>query len=112
MAKPNGPLAYSKLIKQSPNVVTGNPLIYAFLVDAMHQTIEKWYANREEQYQAQKAAELEGNYHFIQPELMKRTIEDCHQLLNIAKDVADGKHSAVKADYYTLLKEYKANPKH
>jgi hypothetical protein len=102
----------------------GNPLIYAILCDALHQGIEQFYASREEAFRQAKDAEAEGKLHFIKPEMMKRTIEDCFRLVNIAKNVADHKYPEDKAsvvtipdglyrepeqvriDFSTLLKEY------
>ncbi len=122
---PSGPETYSALLMQSPDVVMGNPLIYAILCDALHQGIEKFYESREEAFRQAKDAEAEGKLHFIKPELMKQTIEDCYALLNIAKDVADGKYPKDKVyvreigygdsdwddrlslDFRTLLKESK-----
>ena len=122
---PSGPETYSALFMQAPDVVMGNPLIYAILCDALHQGIEKFYESREEAFRQAKDAEAEGKLHFIKPELMKKTIEDCYALLNIAKDVADGKYPKSKAhvreigygdsdwddrlslDFRTLLKESK-----
>ena len=127
ISRPNGPQTYAALFEQAPDVVMGNPLIYGILVDALHQGIEQFYASREEAFRQAKDAEAEGKMHFIQPELMKQTIEDCYALLNIAKDVADGKYPKDKAsvecwtppegpqpeeeqvriDFRTLLKEPK-----
>jgi hypothetical protein len=102
----------------------GNPLIYAILCDALHQGIERFYENREEAFRQAKDAEAEGKIHFIKPELMKKTIEDCYALLNIAKNVAAGEYPKDKVyvqhmenedgrwedylflTYRTLLKEY------
>lgn len=123
---PSGPQTYAALFEQAPNVVMGNPLIYAILCDALHQGVEQFYASREEAFRQEKDAEAKGKLHFIKPELMKRTIEDCYSLLNIAKNVADGKYPEDKAsvvtvrdqsfswrdedevriDFRTLLKEY------
>ena len=124
ISRPSGPQTYAALFEQSPNVVMGNPLIYAILCDALHQGIEQFYASREEAFRQAKDAEAEGKLHFIKPELMKRTIEDCYALLNIAKDVADHKYPKSKAhinvsdngewstesvfiDFRTLLEESK-----
>lgn len=120
ISRPSGPQTYAALFEQSPDVVMGNPLIYAILCDALHQGIEQFYASREEAFRQAKDAEAEGKLHFIKPELMKKTIEDCYALLNIAKDVADWKYPKDKAsvvtvrdqeqvriDFYTLLKESK-----
>ncbi len=126
---PSGPQTYAALFEQSPDVVMGNPLIYGILCDALHQGIEKFYESREEAYRQAKDAEAEGKIHFINPDLMKRTIEDCYSLLNIAKDVSDHKYPKDKAsvvtihdssyawrdeeqvriDFHSLLKEYKAD---
>ena len=97
ISRPSGPQTYSALFEQAPDVVMGNPLVYAVLVDALHQGIEKFYESREEAFRQAKDAEAEGKIHFIQPELMKQTIEDCFRLVNIAKDVADGKYPKSKA---------------
>ena len=125
ISRPSGPQTYAALFEQAPDVVMGNPLIYAILCDALHQGIEQFYASREEAFRQAKDAEAEGKLHFIKPELMKQTIEDCYALLNIAKDVADGKYPESKAhvvggreyilddvdqvmiDFRTLLKESK-----
>lgn len=123
ISRPNGPQTYAALFEQAPDVVMGNPLIYAILCDALHQGIEKFYDSREEAFRQAKDAEAEGKLHFIKPELMKSTIEDCYALLNIAKDVADGQYPESKAyavvdhhrpeldrvmiDFRTLLKESK-----
>jgi len=124
ISRPSGPQTYAALFEQSPNVVMGNPLIYAILCDALHQGIEQFYASREEAFRQAKDAEAEGKLHFIKPEMMKRTIEDCFRLVNIAKNVADHKYPEDKAsvvtipdglyrepeqvriDFSTLLKEY------
>lgn len=120
ISRPSGPQAYAALFEQSPDVVMGNPLIFAILCDALHQGIERFYESREEAFRQAKDAEAEGKIHFVKPELMKKTIEDCYALLNIAKNVADGKYPKSKAhvvkdedgneqliiDFRTLLKEY------
>jgi hypothetical protein len=120
ISRPSGPQTYAALFEQAPDVVMGNPLIYAILCDALHQGIEQFYASREEAFRQAKDAEAEGKIHFIKPELMKKTIEDCFRLLNIAKDVADYKYPAskchvvedehgnerVNVPFRTLLKEY------
>tara|TARA_X000001316_G_scaffold10488_1_gene3294 strand:+ start:354 stop:779 length:426 start_codon:yes stop_codon:yes gene_type:complete len=120
ISRPNGPQTYAALFEQAPDVVMGNPLIYGILVDALHQGVERFYAGREEAFRQAKDAEAEGKIHFIQPELMKQTIEDCYSLLNIASKVADGKYPASKCHvvedehgdetvnipFRTLLKEY------
>jgi hypothetical protein len=122
ISRPNGPQTYAALIEQAPDVVMGNPLIYAILVDALHQGVEHFYESREEAFRQAKDAEAEGKLHFIKPELMKQTIEDCFRLVNIAKNVADGKYPKSEAyalvdhhrpeldrvmiDFRTLLKEY------
>jgi hypothetical protein len=124
ISRPNGPQTYAALFEQAPDAVMGNPLIYAILCDALHQGVEQFYASREEAFRQAKDAEAEGKLHFIKPELMKQTIEDCFRLVNIAKNVADGKYPEDKAsvvtvhdglyrepeqvriDFRTLLKEY------
>ena len=122
ISRPSGPQTYAALFEQSPDVVMGNPLIYAILCDALHQGIEQFYASREEAFRQAKDAEAEGKLHFIKPELMKRTIEDCFRLVNIAKNVADHKYPESKAcaivdhhrpeidrvmiDFRALLREY------
>jgi len=126
ISRPSGPQTYAALFEQSPDAVMGNPLIFAILCDALHQGIERFYNSREEAFRQAKDAEAEGRISFIKPELMKSTIEDCYALLNIAKDVADGKYPEDKAsvvnvrdssyawkdeeqvriDFRTLLKEY------
>lgn len=95
--RPSGPETYSALFEQAPDVVMGNPLVYAVLVDALHHGVESFYASREAAFRQAKDKEAEGMIHFIQPELMKKTIEDCYALLNVAKDVADGKYPKSKA---------------
>ena len=124
ISSPNGRQTYAALFEQSPDIVMGNPLIFAILCDALHQGIERFYDSREEAFRQAKDAEAEGKLHFIKPELMKSTIEDCYALLNIAKNVTDGKYPEDKAsvvtihdglyrepeqvriDFHTLLKEY------
>jgi hypothetical protein len=120
ISRPSGPQTYAALIEQAPDVVMGNPLIYGILVDAMHQGIEQFYASREVAFSQAKLEEADGKMHIIQPELMKKTIEDCYSLLNIAKNVADWKYPASKCHvvedehgnervnipFRTLLKEY------
>lgn len=100
--RPSGPETYAALFEQSPDVVMGNPLIYAILCDALHQGIERFYESREEVFRQAKDAEAEGKISFIKPELMKSTIEDCHDLLSIAKSVADGKYPEEKASVVTV----------
>ena len=99
---PSGPQTYAALFEQAPDVVMGNPLIYGILCDALHQGLERFHASREEAFRQAKEAEAEGKIHFIQPELMKKTIEDCFALVNIAKDVADGKYPKDKASVVTV----------
>jgi len=120
ISRPSGPQAYAALFEQSPDVVMGNPLIFAILCDALHQGIERFYESREVAFRQAKLEEADGKIHFIQPELMKKTIEDCYSLLNIAKGVADCKYPASKCHvvedehgneevnipFRTLLKEY------
>ena len=124
ISSPNGRQTYAALFEQSPDIVMGNPLIFAILCDALHQGIERFYDSREEAFRQAKDAEAEGKLHLIKPELMKSTIEDCYALLNIAKNVTDGKYPEDKAsvvtihdglyrepeqvriDFRTLLKEY------
>ena len=105
ISRPSGPQTYSALFEQAPDVVMGNPLIYAILCDALHQGIEQFYASREEAFRQAKDAEAEGKIHFIKPELMKQTIEDCFRLVNIAKNVADGKYPESKA-HVVVASEY------
>lgn len=95
--RPSGPETYSALFEQAPDVVMGNPLVYAVLVDALHHGVESFYASREAAFRQAKDKEAEGMIHFIQPELMKKTIEDCYALLKVAKDVADHKYPKSKA---------------
>lgn len=102
ISRPSGPQTYAALFEQAPDAVMGNPLVYAVLVDALHHGVESFYASREAAFSQSKEQEAEGMIHFIQPELMKQTIEDCYALLKIAKDVADHKYPKSKASVVTI----------
>jgi hypothetical protein len=109
----NGPKAYARLIEQSVDQVPDGPLIYAYLVDAMHQTIEEWYRGRHTLYNKRIDDQNRGVISLVNPSAELRTIEACYDLLKVAQKAANGDGiSAHKVNYRNELAEYrkKINP--
>jgi hypothetical protein len=106
----NGPKAYARLIEQSVDQVPDGPLVYAYLVDAMYQTIEHWYAGRHTLYNKRMDDQNKGVIHLINPSAELRTIEACYDLLKVAAKAADGDGiSSNKVNYRLELNEYRKN---
>lgn len=106
----NGPKAYARLIEQSLSHTPDGPLIYAYLVDAMHQTIEQWYHTRHALYTKRIDDENNGVISIVNPSAELRTIEACYDLLKVAEMAASGKGiSSSRVDYRAELIEYREN---
>jgi hypothetical protein len=90
--------------------VPDGPLVYAYLVDAMYQTIEHWYAGRHTLYNKRMDDQNKGVIHLINPSAELRTIEACYDLLKVAAKAADGDGiSSNKVNYRLELNEYRKN---
>ena len=104
----NGPKAYARLIEQSVSV---NPLAYAYLVTAMEDGIKLWYENRHDIHAKRLEQQKDGNL-FVNPDFEMRTYEQLHELMQIARDAADGVISSHKVDYVQELRKREgAEPK-
>lgn len=98
MAKPNGPLAYANLVKQSALI---SPVHFAYLVGFLHSAVDAAYEQREDEL----ARKLESDRnHIVNPMFEKRLIEELKFLLDEASRVSDGKSGPVgKVNFRDLL---------